>query len=384
MDSIMNQERMEKKAALDEIRARLEAIRPDDYPFGAQADKAWSDLRAKADQARAALARAEEALAARQDRVKQLQSEIDQKESELSGLGLFKGAAKRALREQIAALKEAVPAARSEAKEQERAFGLLNYEYKDAQGKVDAFLANAVRAEKTRLQCQACALILGADSVADDGTIRFGRCASGDGTQPIEWRVIDVGSSSVLLITEYGIDCKPFHERLHADLRAVEDVYEPGTYYYKPIPVTWETCSLRQWLNGAFLRAAFSEAERSLIRTEKVKADKNPYSEVNAGNATKDRVFLLSVPEAERYLPSNEERRCRATPYAKAHGAYEDPLTKYTDWWLRSPGREETQAAYVDSNGAVYYYGTVVTAAFDTNGMLKNPCVRPVIRVGLA
>lgn len=39
-------------------------------------------------------------------------------------------------------------------------------------------------------------------------------------------------------------------------------------------------------------------------------ADKNPQYGTEAGNATEDKVFLLSSIEAERYFDSDSERQC--------------------------------------------------------------------------
>ena len=66
-----------------------------------------------------------------------------------------------------------------------------------------------------------------------------------DGTENIEWTVLDVQENSALLISRYGLDSVQYNtERAE---------------------VTWETCSLREWLNGDFLCAAFSEEEQETI-----------------------------------------------------------------------------------------------------------------------
>lgn len=83
---------------------------------------------------------------------------------------------------------------------------------------------------------------------------------------------------------------------------------------------TWETCTLRQWLNNNFFNAAFSGYERAMIPTVTVSADENPEYSTDHGNATQDRVFLLSIDEANKYFGSDSERRCKPTDYAAVIG----------------------------------------------------------------
>ena len=144
-----------------------------------------------------------------------------------------------------------------------------------------------------------------------------------DGAEPIEWRVLDVLEDRVLLIARYGLDAQPYNAELK--------------------PVTWETCTLRAWLNRDFLRTAFTEAEQAHIV-------KTLLDNTDGGNDTADRVFLLSSLERERYIPDHDTALCAPTDYAIARGAYVNPAGHVTDgredgaWWLRSTGRTQTQA----------------------------------------
>ena len=135
--------------------------------------------------------------------------------------------------------------------------------------------------------------------------------------------------------------------------------------------VTWETCSLRKWLNGPFLNAAFSTEEQAQIQSTIVSADKNPKYSTNPGNATTDKVFLLSINEVEKYFSSDEDRKCVPTEYAIAQGAAWTPDSYTCCWWLRSPGEYQSDAAGVISVGSVYYSGVRVD---DDAG-----CVRPAL-----
>ena len=175
--------------------------------------------------------------------------------------------------------------------------------------------------------------------------------------QPIKWLVLAKEDNKILLISEKALDCQKYNNSC-AD-------------------VTWETCSLRKWLNGTFLDTAFSPEERIRIVSTTVSADKNPKYTTNPGNATTDNVFLLSINEAEKYFDNDEERNCVPTAYAIANGACAS--NKYTkggaatcEWWLRSPGLERQAAACVASGGMVAYFGLLCD--FD-----DWVCVRPAL-----
>ncbi len=171
--------------------------------------------------------------------------------------------------------------------------------------------------------------------------------------EPIEWIVLEKRDDSVLLISRYGLDRQSFHTSCSA--------------------VTWETCSLRAWLNETFLAAAFSPDEQAVILNTTVTADRSPIHRTSAGNDTTDKVFLLSVEEANRYFDSDDARQCRATAYAKAQGAYADYLSGVCGWWLRTPGFVAYAVAKVFPNGSVSVHGGDV----DSNW----PAVRPVLRI---
>jgi len=98
------------------------------------------------------------------------------------------------------------------------------------------------------------------------------------------------------------------------------------------------------------------------------------------GNATDDKVFLLSWTEARDYLDGklydsdlgagnyNQKLLCRPTAYAKAQGVwtyskgynyYPSDMAGCCVWWLRSPGDWQRFAADVGSDGALNYNDVV-------------------------
>lgn len=182
-----------------------------------------------------------------------------------------------------------------------------------------------------------------------------------NGKEAIEWTVLNKDGMSLLLVSKQALDCKRY-----------------DTSY---IDVTWENCSLRKWMNNSFLNEAFSEEEKALIQSTTVSAYNNPSYNTDPGNDTTDKVFLLSINEAEKYFNSDEARKCALTAYAKAQGAmtidtYKTPSGAATCWWwLRSPGARQDIAATVYLGGSVDYSGSYVSNVHD--------CVRPALWISI-
>ena len=190
----------------------------------------------------------------------------------------------------------------------------------------------------------------------------YPQTASGMDHSPIEWLVLetDPEGHKALLLSLFGLDAKPYHEE-----------YDN---------VSWEKCSLRTWLNSEFFREAFSAAEQEAVLTTEVGNSENQgydwaslnYINTDGGNDTRDRVFLLSFREASRYFDveynsiegstENTAPRMLLTPYAIARKAFYNKAAALTErrsmgrWWLRSPGLDRSDAAFVDFNGSMFSY----------------------------
>ncbi len=164
--------------------------------------------------------------------------------------------------------------------------------------------------------------------------------------EPIEWLVLAREKDRILVLSKYALDSRRYHESF---------------------PATWETCTLRSFLNGEFLDFAFSEEEKALIPSAFVSADDNPEYNTDPGNDTMDRVFLLSIGEVERYFgPKYSRRECLATAYCNY--ALDRPESHYDGscrWWLRSPGSNSERAAYVNYNGHFILYGNGGNCCYD-------------------
>ena len=180
-----------------------------------------------------------------------------------------------------------------------------------------------------------------------------------NGKEDIKWLVLAKNNDKILVVSEKALDCRQYHT--------------------SRINVAWETCSLRSWLNGPFFNSAFNTEEQLRVKDTNVSADKIPKYDT-VGRDTTDRIFLLSITEANKYFDSDKARKCIPTAYTKANGVYTD--NRFTKggqetctWWLRSPGSVRENNAFV----------TLVGSVGDFSGFNKSG-VRPAmwIKIGSA
>lgn len=167
----------------------------------------------------------------------------------------------------------------------------------------------------------------------------------------VEWKILSKESGKALLISTSALECKPYNNRERE--------------------VTWEDCSLREWLNSTFYNVAFSLVEQGCIVKTTVFAENNPDYSTSPGNDTQDKVFLLSIQEAKKYFKSDVARICKGTESCLAKIEEIRPHDGSINWWLRSPGNKPSYAAYVMSGGRVYASGMWVTSTIHM--------VRPVL-----
>jgi len=172
---------------------------------------------------------------------------------------------------------------------------------------------------------------IGIDALSVGDRIPFGSYQG----EAIVWRVLAVGENGrALVIADRILDAKEYHNR-QAD-------------------VTWETCTLRRWLNDDFYSAAFSEQEQSRIAEVELVNDDNPFWGTPGGNATLDKIFLLSLQEARYFFRNDEDRIAMVTEYAGARGFIFSWCSERIGlWWLRSPSIRNTHAVYADYRGNV-------------------------------
>ena len=244
-----------------------------------------------------------------------------------------------------------------------------------------------------------------ADGDATVGGVRYRRLAKSDATdwvywpydagtyryfryEPIKWRILKVSGDTALAVTDAALDNRQYHK--------------------SAVDGTWETSTVRSWLNGtgaapyysegaqsgrtaqAFATVAFTSEQLGAVRQFRIANADNTYYGTDGGNDTIDRVFLLSLSEvdgssattygfASSYSssPINEGRKCRPTDFATAMGAPCDIIQNqgYCSWWLRSPGSYASWAAYVGT------YGDVGSTSGSFN---SDFAVRPALNLDLS
>lgn len=207
--------------------------------------------------------------------------------------------------------------------------------------------------------------------------------------EPIKWRVLSVDESDALLLADIALDDQRYNLNYGS--------------------VTWETSSIRSWLNGYgatanepktdyshknFINSAFSSDGKRAIKITNVINYNNISDGTNAGNNTLDKIFLLSESEVsynKKYGFVKEEEKAddarvsRCSAYAHAMGVYistdyvntwDRKYNGNVEWWLRSPGSYEDRAGIVCETGYGSGFGYEV----------NNPCtgVRPALHLNLS
>ena len=139
-----------------------------------------------------------------------------------------------------------------------------------------------------------------------------------NGREKIEWIVLDKRGAALLLISRY--------------------VLEDEFYNWPVKAAVWEDCSLRERLNEGFFNKAFrGEEQERIVRV--------PLKNGFRNNITEDKVFLLSVKEAEKYFASDTERAAKERD--------EDGNFLRSSWWLRKSGKNIEQPAIVNKSGNI-------------------------------
>lgn len=155
-----------------------------------------------------------------------------------------------------------------------------------------------------------------------------------NGKEPIVWLVLVEENGKKLLLAEEILDCIPYNDSFGE--------------------VTWETCSLRKWLNGEFLNTAFSADEKTEIAETALINSSNKNTSTPGGSDTVDSVFAVSYDELRTHMLNPELRLTAGTEYAKSKGlkiSDQGGSLGNSVWWLRSPGYNQSTAWTVGHDG---------------------------------
>ena len=143
--------------------------------------------------------------------------------------------------------------------------------------------------------------------------------------ESIRWKVVEQRGKMRMLLAQDIVFEMPYNE-LRTD-------------------VSWQTTTLRKWLNHDFLKETLTDAQRPLVISTRRTNEPNEQFFTNAGLTTMDKVFILSKRELDIYLPEAQDRA----------------LGKW--WWLRTPGDNLLAAEAVDADGSVYLHGININYA---------------------
>ena len=144
--------------------------------------------------------------------------------------------------------------------------------------------------------------------------------------EPIKWKILSLNDNEAFLFCDTAIDSQPYNS-----------IYKSG--------ITWETSSIREWLNNNFLNAAFNRTEKNAIKESLLTNSLNG-SQSDAAD-TVDKVFLLSFEDvvgtqakqygfnATYYSDKDTTKRLQCTTFGKASGAY-IVTSGRCRWWLRT------------------------------------------------
>ena len=222
--------------------------------------------------------------------------------------------------------------------------------------------------------------------------IKFGKYEQdGDtfnGKEDIEWRILSQEDGRVLVISEYGLDEKRYH--------------------YTCEEVTWEMCSLRQWLNDDFMDEAFTATEKTKIPLVTLENNNNSFYDAPGGNSTDDYVFCLSIEDLNTYFGEhnwinddgsvfvNEKLICAPTQRAiNNEVTYEEITTdlynnslkqnyNYSSdvigllgcyWWIRTPGRDGREVCLVNPLGRAGEHESVSANWVNVDSYVVRPAM---------
>ena len=165
-----------------------------------------------------------------------------------------------------------------------------------------------------------------------------------NGKEDIEWKVLEKKGNRIFVVSKYALDFKQYN-----NLR---------TY------ATWDDCTLRTWMNEDFFNTAFSSKEQSVIPTVTVSAHKG-YELENGGYgsgykvndnvsaSTKDKVFILSGYELEKYFGVDNGGYVSGFSWEPTSYAMEQGVNEMVQAWLRSSDLKTDYADAIDDENHI-------------------------------
>lgn len=233
-------------------------------------------------------------------------------------------------------------------------------------------------------------------------TNKDGIADKNDAMEAIKWRVLSVDGDDAFLLSDQVLDYGYYDEYVDTDKNDQA--------------ATWETCTLRSWLNNDFYNVAFSSKEQSAIRTTRVVNEDNPYYNTNGGNNTDDKLYILSYNEilnsdygfpsyldyprigaSESDRPVIPARSAKSTAYVKNRFVSHTDINFNADveWYLRTPGYSLQYITYLGVDGYVWgvrWWDALTDLCFghplydfqDSMSAFREYGIRPVLHLDLS
>jgi len=166
------------------------------------------------------------------------------------------------------------------------------------------------------------------------------------------WCLLDIQGDKALLLSERLIEHRYYHQSF--------------------VTITWGACDLRDYLNGGNryrgqgLYDTFSLQEQRQIVETRVEGSDNPWYGTRGGNASIDKVFLLSIEEVVKYLGDSGQLRYKNTSTGFLDDSYnqariaKNRVNVALWWWLRGPGVGQNYASFVYGNSKIDIRGDLV------------------------
>jgi hypothetical protein len=158
-----------------------------------------------------------------------------------------------------------------------------------------------------------------------------------------DWIVLEKSDGKALILSEYLFERRNF-------------ITGSTITEYRPNVDVWAVSGIRAYLNGEFYES-FSAADRERIVETLVvnnpttaKNSVNEIATADAGPDTTDKIFLLSIEEAQQYFGSATERIARFENSSGEWGEH---------WMLRSPTGSIHFVAEVQPGGHIWVDGGI-------------------------
>lgn len=206
-----------------------------------------------------------------------------------------------------------------------------------------------------------------------------------NGTEPVEWVVIDADDDSVLLMSKYIIDVHKYNSEYNHD--------EGETSF-------WYNSELREYLNDDFFNLAFTDYEQNFMIMNHIEPDTEYIKLRDGDKETDDYVYLLSYDDIAKYFEIEEndvlgsfytwtvpEMTSILTPYANeildTHYTVDERIIReyrLPEEYLDQPIKD-TWLRRAQNNNSANYVGAFGLINDNSISMSDVLGLRPVIRV---